>query len=166
MTQENKRDLFKEIFAYLIILFINILVYFILIRHTVAFWFTKPIATFFSGTTLHTVFFFLYPEISFFMPLLTEKIKKGNKTTLYKSIKVVTVILITLISMNSLAFLESRIANQETYVTNPEYIMQPSIPVYPKDKDRGTDFKWLKASLIVLCIGQISFDLLESKSND
>lgn len=160
MKQENIGIFLIETLAYLLTVFLNILVYFILIRHTLAFWFTKPFTTFLSGT-LHSIFFFIYPLISFFMPFLSQKIKRGGETTLYKSVKVITIIFITVISMNYLAIIESKIANQETYVTNPEYIMQPSIPVYPRDKDRGTDFKWLKASLLLLSIGQISLDLFE-----
>lgn len=156
LDRKDKLIILKELTFYLVFLLAVIFSYFILIRQTLYFpYITEALSSLGSSFIIILLYFpiavFFIPFIFKFFGTRTPPVKKNTL------IKIAFTLLITFILAISVDEIEALVSNRDTVVTTSNW-MEPTIPVFAKDRDRGTNFMWLKVSMVLF---QISYASLE-----
>ncbi len=159
LKEKDLSQIFKDMAFYTISLLVIIFSYFILIRRTLYVPFiTDAINTSSLSSILILVFF---PFVVSFIPIAFKFFETKTPTVKKHSlIKISISLLITFILAISVDEIEALVSNRDTVVTTSNW-MEPSIPVFAKDRDRGTNFTWLKISMTLFQISYITVELVD-----
>ena len=159
LRKKELLQIVKEIVNYFISLLLIIFCYFILIRQTLYFPFVTN-ALEYSGNSFLLILLF-FPIVAFIIPFALKFFeRKTPSINKHSLIKITAAILITFLLSISVDELEALVSNRDTIVTTSNW-MEPSIPVLAKQRYRGTNFMWLKVSMVSFSFAYISLELTQ-----
>lgn len=139
--------------TYILIVFLSLSFWhFVRIRETVYIPIVSTLLN--TGELIHFEFFVTITFLSLFLPLILYKVRESYKTSRrQKKYAIVVTTLISLFCFFGLPYFEALVSNVD--------IVTPKYAIYAHSLERYSLFVWLRLTLVMLFIGQISIDLSE-----